>query len=442
MSNLENILAQVDQLQNAIKALPPIAEKDKKLLRDKFRLEWNYNSNHIEGNTLTYQETELLLIFDKTTGDHTMREYEEMKAHDVAVEMVREFANNSERPLTETDVKDLNKILLVRPFWTNAITPDGQATRRIITPGDYKKHPNSVRLANGEMFHYAEPEEVHIKMQELLDWYRDETADLHPVVVAAMLHYRFVLIHPFDDGNGRVSRLLMNYHLMKNGLPPVVIKTDDKKNYLAALNKADTGELNAFVAYIGEQLLWSLDLAKKAREGESVEEKDDWKKQVALLKKVKTRKENTVVSVTGDVMNDLLEKSILPLIEFVNNTFSEQFNDLFARNVFSTDWGKIHDLIGLHDVDFKEFFTGSAKIFHKMQWNGYLNNGTNTFDAFIGFKVHFGEFNYRIMDDSNDEILPKRLYSQSLTETEYSAIANILGKRLLETIQRRTDPNL
>jgi Fic family protein len=88
----------------------------------------------------------LLLLFDDTKGNHTLREYEEMKAHDVAWQLVEEWAKDAERPLTEQNIKNLNEVILVRPFWKEAITSDGQATRRQIKVGDYKAHPNSVRL--------------------------------------------------------------------------------------------------------------------------------------------------------------------------------------------------------------------------------------------------------------------------------------------------------
>jgi Fic family protein len=114
--------------------------------------------------------------------------------------------------------------------------------------GDYKEYPNSVRLENGEIFHYASPIDTPIKMQELIDWYRSEEGSIHPVTLAAMLHYKFVSIHPFDDGNGRISRLLVNYVLIRNGLPPVVIKSSDKANYLRALHLADVGDVDLFMS--------------------------------------------------------------------------------------------------------------------------------------------------------------------------------------------------
>ncbi|HPH21297.1 MAG TPA: Fic family protein, partial [Haliscomenobacter sp.] len=154
---MENILQQINALTEELQALQPIDPEFQRKLDKKFRLEFNYNSNHLEGNTLTYGETELLLIFDNTKGNHTMREYEEMQAHDVALRLVQEWAQDEERPLSEADICDLNKIILVRPYWKNARTLDGQQTRRQISVGKYKEYPNSVELPNGEIFEYAAP---------------------------------------------------------------------------------------------------------------------------------------------------------------------------------------------------------------------------------------------------------------------------------------------
>ena len=278
-----DILNYIDQLSATYNSLLPMSPENQRRWDKKVRLEFNYNSNHIEGNTLTYGETELLLLFDETHGSRPMRDYEEMKAHDVAFQKIKEWATDTETPLTEQDIKNLNQIILVQPFWKDAITPDGQPTRRQITVGNYKTQPNSVRLPNGELFEYTAPQEVPIQMQALMEWYRDEQTALHPVTLAAMFHYKFVCIHPFDDGNGRVSRLLMNYVLLAHKLPPVVIKSSDKQNYLHALHLADTGQYEAFIRYIAEQVVRSLEMAIKAAKGESIEEPDDLDKEIALL---------------------------------------------------------------------------------------------------------------------------------------------------------------
>ncbi len=270
---MKHLIDHINALQNELEKLKPLSIEIQQKLDKKFRLEWNFNSNHIEGNTLTYGETELLLIFDQTKGNHEFREYEEMKGHDIALKLIYDLANDKERNLTEKFIREINEILLVRPFYKEAITADGQPTRRLIAIGEYKNFPNSVRLPNGEIFHYASPAETPALMSDLMQWYYEasKNSSLHPVAVAAELHYRFVRIHPFDDGNGRIARLLMNYHLIKNNFPPVIIKYSDKKNYLFALHEADTGNLEAFKQYIAGELIESLKLCIIAAKEESIE---------------------------------------------------------------------------------------------------------------------------------------------------------------------------
>ena len=277
----------IDELNQTLKALLPMKPEWQSNLDKKFHLEFNYNSNHLEGNTLTYGETELLLIFGKTTGNHDVREYEEMQAHNVALQLIKDWSEEKERTLNETRIKNLNETILVKPFWKEAITSDGQQTRRLIKVGDYKEFPNSVRLSTGEIFEYASVADTPIMMGELIGWFRDaeEKKELHPVELAALLHYRFVRIHPFDDGNGRTARLLMNYVFLKSDIPLVVIKSADKRNYITALNQADTGNLNAFIEYIADQLVWSLQVSIKAAKGEDIEEAGDLQKEISLVNK-------------------------------------------------------------------------------------------------------------------------------------------------------------
>jgi len=321
-----SIIHRIESLKEELLTLQPLSKEAQDTLWKKLRLEWNYNSNHIEGNTLTYGETKLLLMFDKTTGDHSKREYDEMEAHDAAVLMVRDWAEDKTRTLTEADIRELNKVILVKPFWKEAITPDGQNTRRKIKIGEYKEHPNSVRLPNGEMFDYAKPEEVPMKMQELMDWYRS-SSDLDPAILAAELHYRFITIHPFDDGNGRVARLLVNYVLMLNDLPPVVIKSAEKAKYLTALQKADVGDRDSFHSYMAEQLIWSLELNLKAAKGEDLEEEGDVDKKLSLLKrkvsgKGKAKSPKLVYKSYNKIDDELWETIVNMLTEF-EELFSE-----------------------------------------------------------------------------------------------------------------------
>lgn len=321
-----SITHRIGLLKAELAALQPMGAEAENALWKKLRLEWNYNSNHIEGNTLTYGETKLLLIFGTTTGDHSKREYDEMEAHDAAIMLVQQWAKDKERMLSEADIRELNRVILVKPYWKEALTPAGNTTSKKIKIGEYKDQPNSVLLPNGEMFEYAKPEDVPMLMQELMDWYRSgEVTD--PIVLAAELHYRFIRIHPFDDGNGRVARLLVNYVLMLHDLPPVVIKSAEKRQYLTALQKADVGDREAFHAYMAEQLIWSLELTLKAAKGEDLEEEGDVDKKISILKKK--------VSGSGKAKSPKLAyhayrhvaKGVWPLVEEIITDFEDLFSE-------------------------------------------------------------------------------------------------------------------
>ncbi len=396
---MDNLIIKIEELRQKLNGLKPIKPEFQEKLNKKFRLEFNFNSNHLEGNTLTYNETELLLIFDETKGNHTLREYEEMKAHDVALQLIQEWASDIERPLTETNIKDLNEIILVKPFWKDAITKDGQKTKRLIKVGDYKEYPNSVQLSNGEIFDYASVTDTPILMGELINWYQDETNknELHPVALAALLHYKFVCIHPFDDGNGRLSRLLMNYVLYKNNLPPIIIKSRDKRNYLSALNDADSGEMNSFIKYIAQQLIWSLDIYIKAANGESIEEPEDidkeievWKKQATLnFKEAKLRNDELIYELYINVIKVLFEQFIFK---------HKQFNDMFYKvtsNSFLNSGS--NSRTNWLDDEIDRVILKSREIFYK---EGADPQKTRTADIIqsIHLMVSFQDYKY---DDKN-----------------------------------------
>ena len=258
--------------------------EDANRLWQKLRLEWNYNSNHIEGNTLTYGETELLFLFDRTAGGHPLRHYEEMKAHDAAIEHIRRLAKD-ERILSEKDIRELNQILLKEPFWKSAITSVGEPTRKLIVPGQYKTMPNEVLTATGEPHRYAEPEETPALMQKWVeDFRRDLQRCAYPLpLFLAESHWRFVHIHPFDDGNGRTARLLTNYTLLRKKLPPIVIMNEDRDRYFSGLQHADQGHILPLADFMLENVLDSLKLAIRAAKGESIRESRDIEKEASLF---------------------------------------------------------------------------------------------------------------------------------------------------------------
>ena len=234
-------MSKIDNLYNEWLALQPVKEELRERLDQKFMLEFNYNSNHIEGNTLTYGQTELLLLFGRVVGEAKMKDLEEMKAHNVCLKMTIAEAGEKDRPLTESFIRILHQTMLREDYTVYRQLPGGVNTSYVVHAGCYKTRPNSVITPTGERFEYASPEETPALMADLIQWYNQAEADgkLTSVELAALFHYRYIRIHPFEDGNGRIARLLMNYILLRHGYPMIVIRSKNKKTYLEALGKTD-----------------------------------------------------------------------------------------------------------------------------------------------------------------------------------------------------------
>ena len=455
-----DIFDYIDQLSATYHSLLPMSPENQRRWDKKVRLEFNYNSNHIEGNTLTYGETQLLLLFDETHGSHPMRDYEEMKAHDVAFQKIKEWAADTDMPLTEKDIRELNQIILVQPFWKDAITPDGQPTRRQITVGNYKTQPNSVLLSNGELFEYTAPQEVPIQMQELMEWYRDKQATLHPINLAAMFHYKFVRIHPFDDGNGRVSRLLMNYVLLAHKLPPVVIKSSDKQNYLHALHLADTGQYEAFIRYIAEQVVSSLEMAIKAAKGESIEEPDDLDKEIALLARQLQHQETyktpqQVLNVFHWAQQKLLAPCEAVLQKF-DKLFQEKKEIKKVNNEEVKEEDKLKDLLEILRTPIKsiqqmneEAKLKAQKIYDIDPYITEINNITHQYYLYgsayardssvvnCSIEISFKNDLYIIVIEVMNDYLLKKSYPYSTfpDDESISVLPQQLGKKLLAKVK-------
>ncbi len=321
MNELDDAIAEWHRVRKEI------APEDEERLWKKLRLEWNYNSNHIEGNTLTYAETELLLLHGRAAGSHPLRDYEEMKAHNVAIGHVRRLATD-EQPLTEGDVRDLNRILLKEPFWKWVETPGGERTRKWIEPGKYKTQPNHVRTRTGEFHRFAEPEETPARMEEWVRRFRSDLArtDYPLPEFLAESHWSFVNIHPFDDGNGRTARLITNYILLCKNLLPIVIKSADRDRYLAALNQADIGKDQPLAELMQSQMLWSLNLGIRAARGEPIADPEDLDKEISIF--VREKRSDMPTRSDIETLDAIYELYVRPTIEQLNRRM-DPFSGLF-----------------------------------------------------------------------------------------------------------------
>lgn len=234
----------IKQLQIALKkwlALQPLTDDEQARLSRKFTVEFNYNSNHIEGNTLTYGQTEVLLLFGKVIAEAEMHDLEEMKASNVGLKMMQIEADDIHKPLTETFIRMLHHTLLREDYTVYRDLPDGIQTSYTIHAGCYKTRPNSVITRYGNRFEYASPEETPSLMHDLVAWYNEVegSGQYTPMQLAILFHYRYIRIHPFEDGNGRIARLMVNFILARHGLPMLVVRSAKKQDYLEALHKAD-----------------------------------------------------------------------------------------------------------------------------------------------------------------------------------------------------------
>lgn len=213
-----------------------------KSLREKLRLEWTYNSNAIEGNTLTLMETKVVLE-GITVGGKTMLEHLEVINHRDAIVYVEEIVKLSEE-LSEWQIKNIHRLVL------KGIDNEFAGVYR-----------NQQVFISGAIHIPPEAFLIQDRMEELVNWYDKDAQSLHPIERAAMLHVHFVGIHPFVDGNGRTARLLLNLELMKSGFPPIIIQAENRLGYYNALDKAHTTtEMGNFLELVLVEVERTLDL--------------------------------------------------------------------------------------------------------------------------------------------------------------------------------------
>jgi Fic family protein len=236
---------EIDDKKALLDSKRPLPEYTVKSIREKLLLEWTYNSNAIEGNTLTLMETKVVLE-GITIGGKTLAEHLEVVNHRDAILYIEDIVRNEEA-FTEWQIKNIHRLIL------KGIN-DNYA-------GNYR---NQQVMISGAEHMPPEPFLIKEHMEDFVKWYNTKAQELHPIERAALVHIIFVGIHPFIDGNGRTSRLLLNLELMKNGYPPIVINTENRFKYYSALDKAHTtGDNTDFIEIVREEVNRTLDLYLK-----------------------------------------------------------------------------------------------------------------------------------------------------------------------------------
>ncbi len=279
MEELQQIIEKLDRLKIELDELRPTDADALHRLNQKLRLEWNYHSNSIEGNSLTLSETKSFLLFGMTAKGKPFRDYVEMEGHNKALKKLEAMVSTDLR-ITEKLIKDFHKMILVEP------DTDAEAE---INPGHYKKRNNYLYSETGERIDFTDKDDVPALVNDLVNWLNNQISppkrqkkkySLHPLLIAAQFHVRFVKIHPFGDGNGRMARLLTNLILMLTGYTPAIVKKEMRTAYYLSL---DDNSTENFSVFLGKACIETMELAIKAAKGKPLEEPEDWKKEVDLL---------------------------------------------------------------------------------------------------------------------------------------------------------------
>ena len=229
-----NIFNEIDKLQEKINYIRPVSKAQLKELRNYYKIGLTYTSNALEGNSLNESETRLIIEDGITIGGKPLKDHYEAEGHANAYDFLYKLAKKTE--LTENNIKELHKL-----FYHHINQKEA---------GKYRK----IRVfISGSEYKLPAPEKIPGLMKSFIDKYKADNQKLHTVEFAAKLHKDFVFIHPFVDGNGRISRLLMNLVLIRNHFPVTVIPPVLRMDYINLLEKAHKNDID-FIRFIAEKV--------------------------------------------------------------------------------------------------------------------------------------------------------------------------------------------
>ena len=230
------ILEQINSFKKTLDSCRPLTPAEVEAIKEVFLVEHTYNSNAIEGNTLTLQETALVLQ-GVTIDKKPLKDHLEAVGYKEAFQYIEELAKQ-DKDLSEYDIKSIHNLVL-------ADRPEDRGTFRRV----------NVRIA-GALTNPVQPYLIEPKIEELLNNYKVWSETMHIVERVAIFHLQFESIHPFIDGNGRTGRLIMNLQLIKEGLPAINIKFADRRKYYDAFDEySRTGSSEAMTKLVGEAVI-------------------------------------------------------------------------------------------------------------------------------------------------------------------------------------------
>ncbi len=240
----KNIHELIEEKLKKLNELRPLSGTLLQKLREKFEVEMTYNSNAIEGNTLTLKETYWVIKQGITVKGKPLKHHLEAKNHKEALDFLYELIEQKSKiTISEHLIKTLHSLIIQE---IDKEIAGKYRSKDVFINGADHKPPSAL--------------EVPAKMNELVKWAGKNHKKMEIVEFSAILHHKFVHIHPFEDGNGRTGRLVMNIFLMKYGFPLVIIQKNDRQKYYRVLSMADNGDYKPLVNFIGQAVLRSLNI--------------------------------------------------------------------------------------------------------------------------------------------------------------------------------------
>lgn len=262
--DIQTKLAQCEQQQRTLWTYRPLSQETLQSLRDYYRVGLTYTSNALEGNSLTESETKVVIEDGLTIEGKPLRDVYEAVGHARAYDFLQDLSHDA--PLTEETICTLHRLFYQQ------IDPE--------RAGIYRKMPVFI---SGSQYAVAPVAEISKRMHALVQWYNNHEGKVHPVELAAELHKRFVYIHPFVDGNGRVSRLLMNLSLMRNDYNIAIIPAVCRSEYITALEQGHK-DAEAFVDFVADRVIMTQqDILRLLHETEPEPRKEDFAETLAEI---------------------------------------------------------------------------------------------------------------------------------------------------------------
>jgi fido (protein-threonine AMPylation protein) len=458
----KELLHEIDTLQSQIDAHGKLSSEILNKINYKFRLDWNYHSNAIEGNSLTKEETRSVMVNNITVDGKPIKDVLEMKGHDqVVLDLLK--IGKGELKLSEKRIQEVHKVIIHED--------DIEQQKKI---GKWKTVNNYLYNYKNERFNFTPHDEVPEEMHKLINWLNTQidwlqnkkNTALHPALIAFQFHLKYVSIHPFHDGNGRTARIFTNLILISFGYPPIINKLNEKTaygQYLADI-QGYGGEPDLYFAFMCKKLLHSQTLVLNAIEGKDIDEPNDLDKKIALLKKqfdaIDPNNEVKEIfnpklffKIYDNWLSELIKK-IVPIIQ--------KFNPFFIRmqhRISATNLNMIHLFVNetsdsIINETRQKLEQDNNKLNNNFEFSinadyiSFTKGGVNAFDCLYSIRIKFEQLKYIIEYEAFNQpggkiIIPftEKLLHQALSETEINFLAKQLGETIYQHIEFNSKNN-